>query len=181
MINVKDLRLKYGANTKALNFNLDAGTITWLKGKNGAGKSTLLLTLMGFETAISGQITNPKGVNTFSYAPQKPDFNFGLSVRRVLELAQVARDSKYVTELGLEDVLDTAVTKLSGGETQRVNLAIAFNKSADYLLLDEPFASQDESSIARIKKMIQEKRSAGSAILIASHIEVAADQVLELI
>lgn len=181
MITVKDLHLKYGASAKALNFKLNPGTVTWLIGKNGAGKSTLLLTLMGFQAAISGEISNPKGSDSFAYAPQKPEFNFGLTVRRVLELAHVSSDSPYVTKLGLEDVLDTAVTRLSGGEAQRVNLAIAISKQADYLLLDEPFASQDEGSINRIKKIIQEKRQAGSAILIASHIEVVADEVIELI
>lgn len=181
MLEVVDLQLKYGSSTGAINFEVAPGTITWLRGKNGVGKSTLLLIILGFEAAKAGKITWQGDTQAFAYAQQKPDFAFGLSVQRVLELAGVDSDSEIAAELGMQPLLQTPVTQLSGGEGQRVLLTIAFSKDAQYLMLDEPFASQDVQFIAKIKGLIAQQRAAGKSILIASHIEVEADQVVELI
>ncbi len=181
MLEVVDLQLKYGSNIGALNFKLASGTLTWLKGANGAGKSTLLLTLMGFETAREGRIIWDGDTQSFAYAQQKPDFAFGLTVERVLELARVDCKGDVASRLGMGSLLKTSVTKLSGGEAQRVLLTIAFSNSAKYLLLDEPFASQDVQFIEQIKLIIKEQLEIGKAILVASHIAVEADQVIELI
>lgn len=180
MLEVKDLKLSYGSNNKTLTFKLSPGSVTWLKGRNGAGKSTLMLTLMGFQNASSGGIFWQGDETAFAYAPQKPDFRFGLSVARVLELAQVNSASDTALTLGMSEILDRPVTELSGGEAQRLSLAVAFNKNAELLLLDEPFASQDVESISKIKELIAKKRTAGCAVLIASHIEIPSDQIIEL-
>lgn len=181
MLEVIDLELRYGSNSKGLNFKLEPGTLSWLRGKNGAGKSTLLLTLMGFEDAKTGKVIWQGRSNAFAYAQQKPDFAFALTVQRVLQLAEVDLESELITRLGLKPLLDSSVTSLSGGEAQRVLLAIAFNSSAPYLLLDEPFASQDVEYIAVIKELLAQQKLEGRAILIASHIAIDADQIIELI
>ena len=181
MLEVIDLELKYGSYSKSLNFKLEPGTLSWLRGKNGAGKSTLLLTLMGFEDARLGKVIWYGQSNSFAYAQQKPDFAFALSVQRVLQLAGVDRDSELIKKLGLQQLLDSSVTSLSGGEAQRILLAIAFNSSAPYLLLDEPFASQDVEYVAVIKELLTEQKQKGRAVLIASHIAIEADQIIELI
>lgn len=181
MLEVVDLQLKFGSAIGALNFKLAPGTVNWLRGKNGAGKSTLLLTLLGFEEAMAGKIIWQGDRQSFAYAQQKPDFAFGLSVSRVLELAGVDNSGEIATALGMQTLLETPVTQLSGGEGQRVLLTIALNKDAQYLLLDEPFASQDVHYIAQIKELIAKQRTAGKSILIASHIEIEADQIVELI
>lgn len=181
MLEVVDLKLKFGSSTSALNFELAPGTVTWLRGKNGAGKSTLLLTLLGFEEAMEGKIIWQGDIQSFAYAQQKPDFAFGLSVSRVLELAGIDSGGEIATALGMQALLETPVTQLSGGEGQRVLLTIALSKNARYLLLDEPFASQDVHYIDQIKEIIAKQRAAGKSILITSHIEVEADQIVELI
>lgn len=181
MLEVFDLQLKYGSSNGALNFKLEPGTLTWLKAPNGAGKSTLLLTLMGFEAARQGRIIWEGDAQVFSYAQQKPDFAFGLTVERVLELAQVDVQSDIAARLGMKSLLKTSVSKLSGGEAQRVLLTIAFTKDAKYLLLDEPFASQDVQFIEQIKIIIKDQLKKDKAIMVASHIAVEADQVVELI
>lgn len=191
MLETKQLQLKFGATTSNLNLTLKPRTITWLRGKNGAGKSTLLHTLMGFTPAKSGSvICNDVTVNSknpaataafFAYAQQKPDFAFGLSVARVLELGKVDLSGSISQSLGLQKIADQEVTKLSGGEAQRVLLALALSSNAPYVLLDEPFASQDADSIRKIKELFEQQRQAGRCFLIASHIQVEADQELVLI
>ncbi len=98
-----------------------------------------------------------------------------------MELARVDCKGDIATRLGMSSLLKTSVTKLSGGEAQRVLLAIAFSKSAKYLLLDEPFASQDVQFIEQIKLIMKEQLKLGKTILVASHIAVEADQIIELI
>ncbi len=191
MLETKQLQLKFGATTSDLNLTLKPKTITWLRGKNGAGKSTLLHTLMGFTPAKSGSVTcdgvtvnskNPAATAAFfAYAQQKPDFAFGLSVARVLELGKVDLSASISESLGLQKIADQEVTKLSGGEAQRVLLALALSSNAPYVLLDEPFASQDADSIRKIKELIEQQRQAGRCFLVASHIQVEADQELVLV
>jgi ABC-type Mn2+/Zn2+ transport system ATPase subunit len=191
MLEAKKLQLKFGATTQSLDFDLIPGSTTWLKGKNGAGKTTLLLTLLGFVPSASGEVVcegksiNPRNPSAtsqfFAYLPQKPDFNFGLSVARIIELAQVDSLNSICQTLGIDQLLTQDVTKLSGGEAQRVLLSIILSSKAKYVLLDEPFASQDVESIGRIKELIKRQASSGRAFLIASHISIAADQELVLI
>ncbi len=191
MLETKQLQLKCGATTSDLNLTLKPKTITWLRGKNGAGKSTLLHTLMGFTPAKSGSVVcdgvtvnskNPAATAAFfAYAQQKPDFAFGLSVARVLELAKLDLSGSISQSLGLQKIADQEVTKLSGGEAQRALLALALSNNAPYVLLDEPFASQDADSIRKIKELIEQQRQAGKSFLIASHIQVEADQELVLV
>lgn len=181
MLKASDLLLNFGSNVNPLNFTLNPGTITWFAGKNGSGKSTLLLTLMGFQPLRTGKILYTETNNLFAYTPQKSDFAFGLTTQRVLELAKVDITGSVAEMLGIRRFMSTKVTELSGGEAQRILLGITFNKDAKYIFLDEPFASQDRDSIARIKELITEQRAQGKIIVITSHIELDADQIIELI
>lgn len=178
MLKVKDLVLQFGSNTTPLNFEVEPGTTLWLRGENGAGKSTLLLTIAGIIKAKSGSVESPH--SAFSYAPQKPSFAFGLEAKRVLELAGIDSTSPLIAKLGIESFLNTPVTELSGGEAQRVQIAIALGQESNYIILDEPFASQDLESIGRIKDLIAEIKEEGKAFIVASHIAIDADQILLL-
>lgn len=181
MLKASNLQLRFGSTVNPLNFTLNPGTITWFAGKNGSGKSTLLLTLMGFQPLRTGEISYTEAGNSFAYTPQKPDFAFGLTVQRVLELAKVDVNGSTAEVLGIRGFMSTQVTKLSGGEAQRILLAIAFSKDAKYIFLDEPFAAQDRESIVRIEGLIREQQALGKIIVITSHIELSADQFIELI
>lgn len=178
MLIVKDLVLQYGSHTIRLNFEVKPGTTLWLCGQNGAGKSTLLLTIAGIIKAKNGLVESSH--NTFSYAPQKPTFAFGLAAKRVLELAGIDSTNPLIANLGIESFLNTPVTDLSGGEAQRVQIAIALGQRSNYVILDEPFASQDLESIERIKKLIEEAKTEGKTFIVASHIAIDADQKIEL-
>ena len=178
MIKVKDLVLQFGSQTEPLSFEVKPGTTLWLRGENGAGKSTLLLTIAGIVKAKSGLVESSH--IAFSYAPQKPTFTFGLEAKRVLELAGVDSSSSLIAKLGIESFLNTLVTELSGGEAQRVQIAIALGQRSNCVILDEPFASQDLESIGRIKKLIEEAKVEGKSFIVASHVALDANQVIDL-
>ena len=190
MLEVKALRLNRGSYNADLDFALKTGTITWLRGGNGVGKTTLLLTLMGFEAPRSGQILcngvkvdykNPRDTAPhFSYAPQKPSFQFGMSVGRVCEVVELDLQSSKAELLGIYDFADRDTSELSGGEAQRLLLAIALNKETDFLFLDEPLASQDAGYIEVIKGLLNEEKKRGRALLISSHITINADSRIDL-
>ena len=178
MLKATNLVLRFGSYSKPINFEVKPGTTLWLRGENGAGKSTLLLTVAGIIKPKSGSVEAVQ--NTFSYAPQKPTFVFGIQTKRVLELAGVDAANPLIAKLGIESFLNTPVTELSGGEAQRVHVAIALNQDASYVLLDEPFASQDSDSIQRIKREIAEAKTQGKIIIIASHIQIEAEETIAL-
>ena len=178
MLKVKDLVLQFGSYSQPINLEVKPGTTLWLRGENGAGKSTLLLTIAGIIRPKSGSIELSQ--DDFSYAPQKPTFAFGLQTKRVLELAGIDAANPLIAKLGIESFVSTPVTELSGGEAQRVHIAIALNQNAKVVLLDEPFASQDLDSIQRIKDQIVQAKAKGKSFIIASHIDMEAEQTMVL-
>lgn len=190
MLEVSGLTLARGSYQEELNFNLNHSAIVWLRGNNGAGKTTLLLTLMGFEPPRSGQIfcnnlrvdsRKPrKTAQNFSYLPQKPSFQFSMKVKRVCEVVELNLANPYAVTLGIPHLIDRDTAELSGGESQRLMLAIALNKKSDFRFLDEPLASQDDAYMEVIKELFNEEKKRGRALLISSHIAINADSIIDL-
>lgn len=138
------------------------GQSTALVGPNGSGKSTLLRLIAALERPSHGRIllggreTGP-GVarRDVAYAFQHAVFLSG-SVRKNLELAlslrgvasseRPARIADAAAACGIEPLLDRDALRLSGGESQRANLARALSLRAPVTLLDEPLAGLDAPS-----------------------------------
>lgn len=173
--------LQYGSNKSPISFEVQRGTTTWLRGENGVGKTTLLLTILGFYSARSGKIEWTEGVDCFAYVSQKPTFEFGLTTRRVLDLAKVDINHSLIKGLQIQPLLDKRITSLSGGEKQRVQIGIALCQNASHILLDEPFASQDLESIELIKAAIASEQGLGKAFIVASHVKFHANQIISLV
>ena len=111
--------------------------------------------------------------------PQRPAMLEALTVRENLQLTAGIRGSagerpdtsvdELAERLVLTRLLDQPVQLLSGGERQRAAFARALISSAPLLLLDEPTSQQDESSVDRVVRVIQEEVAAGRSVLVASH------------
>jgi zinc transport system ATP-binding protein len=140
--------------------HIPAGRITALIGPNGAGKTTLLLAIMGL-IPYSGRIrfpAYPSAPPRIGYVPQRLELDRGLpcTVQDLLALS-VSRRPLWLGKKGslrrdLRKSLDLVgagglerrfLGKLSGGELQRVLLAMALEGDPDILLLDEPTAGVD--------------------------------------
>ena len=152
--------------------SLAKGETVGVVGPNATGKTTFVRMLAGVETPTSG--TPPAGV-TVSYKPQYLKASQPASLReRANALAgDHTFDGKLferelVPGLHLDEVLDVALTDLSGGELQRAAVALALARPATLYLLDEPSAyldADERMSMARLVRR-QVERQAVSALVV---------------
>ena len=157
-----------------VNLEINAGEIVTLIGPNGAGKSTLLRAIIGAQPIAGGKITRKPGLR-IGYTPQKLHLEktIPITVSRFLSLAghlpKGAR-AKVLAQAGVEDLRDTQMADLSGGELQRVLLARALLQEPDLLILDEPTQGLDQPGEARFYKLLAEvQHETGVAVFMVSH------------
>ncbi len=193
LVTIDNVYVTLGGNTilRGVNAGLARGQITALIGLNGAGKSTLLRALVK-EVPYTGRIKffcghdhskpSPEHVG---YVPQRLRIEanlpltvydlFGMALqRRPLFLGATRMVRQRMTQL-LERVnalglLHKPVEKLSGGELQRVLLALALEPGPELLLLDEPAAGIDFKEGEKFYELIADvNRQTGATILLVSH------------
>ena len=187
MISIKSISVARDATQVIGEFSAEfmAGTVTAIIGPNGSGKSTLLLAMAGDLPIASGEILiNGSVLSKFialelaklrSVVLQQPTFNLAFTVREVLQMARLAgstpaSESQALFELAITDLVDRKVTELSGGEKQRVAIALALSIDTPILLLDEPFAAQDVESTERIIALLQKAAKSGKTIILVAHL-----------
>ena len=164
-------------NKKLGNFNLKIKRgelyekeILGILGANALGKTTFARILAGEIKQDSGEIT---GKVKISYKSQYPRTDYDGTVRQLLKsVSKEFTTSNYKSEiilpLNLERLLERKVRKLSGGELQRVAIAIALSKEADVYLLDEPSAFLDVEmrlSLAKMVRNIVERKECSAMIV----------------
>lgn len=175
---------------KDVNLHIHCGELTAIIGQNGAGKSTLLKAILG-EVPHTGRLTflDEKNKRTgrplVGYVPQKLDFD-NSSPTSVYDLFAAALSTKAVWFFrpkklresilkSLEAVdagylLDRRLGALSGGELQRVLLALALEPLPDLLLLDEPVSGVDQKGLQLFYKTVSGlRRDYDLSIILVSH------------
>ena len=168
---------RYGDRVALRGVSLAArpGELVAIIGPNGAGKTTLLSILAGIQHADEGSITvAPAGIG---WVPQQPAVYNKLTVEENLSLfARLERcpDPRATVDrmLALTDLRDRAgdqVGTLSGGNKQRVNIAIGLLAEPDVLLLDEPSAALDPRQRARLWEFILRLAGEGTTVIYATH------------
>ena len=158
-----------------VSFELRAREIVAVIGPNGAGKTTLLSILAGILPPTEGELTrSPREVG---WVPQQPALYSKLSVAQNLRLFARLEDladpeaavARMLEETGLAARADDEVGSLSGGNQQRVNIAIGLLVEPPVLLLDEPSASLDPRQRERLWDFIGGLAARGTAVAFSTH------------
>ncbi len=171
----RPILLKYSSVKKTLDtFKLyvEGGTIykgevIGILGSNGIGKTTFIKILAGVIKPDEGEVIKDKDIKV-SYKPQYITPDFDGTVEELLSSVTNIHSSYYkseiLTPLQLEKLLDREVKKLSGGELQRVAIALCLSREADIYLLDEPSAFLDVEqrlAVSKVIRRIADEKEAG--------------------
>lgn len=194
LVSLADLRVERGGRAilAGVTADIPRGGITAIVGLNGSGKSTLLRTLLG-EFPYRGQIrfrcghdhSKPRPEHV-GYVPQRLNFDAHLpiTVRDLMGLAlnrfrpgmfgygrrNAARMTAALRRVDAAHLLDVPVEGLSGGQLQRVLLALAVEPQPELLLLDEPTAGIDFRDVDQFYDRIAALNGeTGVTVLLVSH------------
>jgi ABC-2 type transport system ATP-binding protein len=158
-----------------VSFEAHRGELLAVIGPNGAGKTTLLSILAGIRDADSGEISRTAG--EIGWIPQQAALYRRLTVaENLLLFARLegvddpeATLEEMLAQTGLGDRRDDQVGSLSGGNQQRINIAIGLVAKPPVLLLDEPSAGLDPRHRERLWDFILGLAGAGTSVIFATH------------
>jgi ABC-2 type transport system ATP-binding protein len=193
-LSVRSLSRSFGSRAalRDVSFELWSGELVAVIGPNGAGKTTLLSILAGVLSASDGRII-VAAKRSLGWVPQQPAIYAKLSVLENLRLfARLegvadpdAAVRRMLREADLDDRAGDEVGQLSGGNQQRVNIAIGLLPAPQVLLLDEPSSSLDPRQRQRLWEFIGSLRRQGTTVMFSTHnvfeAERYADRVLVLV
>jgi ABC-2 type transport system ATP-binding protein len=165
-----------------VSFSAAPGELIAVIGPNGAGKTTLLSIVAGIQAPDAGRVSRTPA--DIGWVPQQPALYSKLSVAENLRLfARLERVSDpesavraMLAQTGLEDRAGEEVAKLSGGNRQRVNVAIGLLAGPPVLLLDEPTTALDPSQRERLWEFIGGLAKGGTTVVYSTHNVQEADR-----
>ncbi len=190
-LRIQDLSVKIGGGAilSGVNLHVHCGEMVALIGPNGAGKSTLLKAILGQQEhggvisfAVPGQRNRKPKIG---YVPQSPAFDPGdpVSVADLFACCMSNRPAflgiskkmrknilECLARVHGENLIDKRVGTLSGGELQRVLLALALDPIPNILILDEPLSGVDVEGQTELMDMLDEiRKTYDLSILMTTH------------
>jgi iron complex transport system ATP-binding protein len=183
-----------------MSFTVNRGDFAALIGPNGAGKTTVFRVLSGYIRVTGGSIrikdrnilelSHSERAGTMAVVPQNVFSPLSYTVRQIVEMGRVSRLSRFAAPSKKDiqaisyamDVMDvnsyseTSFNNLSGGEKQRVMLAMALAQEPEILLLDEPTSHLDIGHSSQLMKILSELNGERklTVLLISHDINIAA-------
>ena len=204
---INHISVKFGKDVilQDVNIHVHCGELTIIIGRNGAGKTTLLKAILG-EIPHQGDIAfvdkrdNLTKKIKIGYVPQSiniekhmPTTVYDLFASAITHIpVYLKKDKKVYNEIkehlaifGADQLIDKSIGDLSGGELQRVLIAIATKPIPNLLILDEPISGIDKNGITDFYQIINKlKAEYDMSIILVSHdLELArkyADKVILL-
>ena len=174
---------------KGISFQVKPGELVGLIGLNGAGKSTTINHVIGLLRPFSGEITL-NGINIqqdpvdykkqIAYVPETPILYDELTLREHIELTIKAyslnteeawiRARKLLKTFRLDNKFDWFPANFSKGMKQKVMICCALMTNAKLLIVDEPFYGLDPLAVHDLLELIEERKKAGTAVLMSTHV-----------
>ncbi|HEX5984220.1 MAG TPA: ABC transporter ATP-binding protein [Solirubrobacterales bacterium] len=160
---------------KGVSLRAGPGELVAIIGPNGAGKTTLLSILAGISKADQGEVTTPNG--EVGWVPQQAALYRRLTAEENLLLfarLEGHEDPRASTEemlelTGLGERRGEIVARLSGGNQQRINIAIGLLARPAVLLLDEPSVGLDPRQRARLWEFVSGLAGRGTTVIFSTH------------
>ncbi len=177
-VEARGLVKRYGEREalRGVDLSAGAGELVAVIGPNGAGKTTLLSILAGISEPDEGEVKVPKG--EVGWVPQQAALYRRLTVEENLLLfarleghEDPGRSLEEMLELtGLEERRGEVVARLSGGNQQRINIAIGLLARPSVLLLDEPSVGLDPRQRARLWEFVSALAgNHGTTVIFSTH------------
>lgn len=168
------------------------GEITGILGPNGCGKSTLLKVIAGLQKPTSGQVLldgqslmelpPKKSARKIAYLPQSRNVPEISALRMVLHgrFCYLSYPRRYRAQdyeaarqalawIGASDLADQSVSELSGGQRQKIYIAMALAQNADTILMDEPTTYLDIKNQLEVMEMAHRLAALGKAVVMVVH------------
>jgi ABC-2 type transport system ATP-binding protein len=176
-LEARELGKSYGEREalRRVSFSASSGELVAIIGPNGAGKTTLLSILAGIAKADEGEVHLPAG--TVGWVPQQAALYRRLTVEENLLLfARLERHED--PRASVEEMLELTelagrrgeiVARLSGGNQQRINIAIGLLSRPQVLLLDEPSVGLDPRQRARLWEFVSGLAGRGTTVIFSTH------------
>ena len=183
VLSVNGLGKRYGAREalRSIGFDVAPGELVAIVGPNGAGKTTLLSILAGVQSASAGTVVGSSAEKVpppaIGWVPQSPAVYAKLSVAENLRLFARLEDvadpdgavTRMLEQTGLSERAGERVEKLSGGNRQRVNVALGLIADPPVLALDEPSSALDPAQRERLWEFVGTLARGGTAVLFSTH------------
>jgi ABC-2 type transport system ATP-binding protein len=177
VLEVDGLSKSFGERVALRDVSLDVkpGELLAVLGPNGAGKTTLLSILAGITRPDSGRVESSNG--DVGWVPQQAGLYRRLTVEENLRLFSHMEGvddiegtvERMLEQTGLADRRHDPVSSLSGGNQQRINIAIGLLGDPSVLLLDEPSSGLDPSQRIRLWEFVAGLSSGGTAVIYSTH------------
>jgi ABC-2 type transport system ATP-binding protein len=184
VLEARSLTKSFGERAALRDVTISArrGELVAIIGPNGAGKTTLLSILAGIQAADSGSLSKSRG--EIGWVPQQAALYSKLTVAENLRLfARLERRDdpeaavdQMLEQTDLRERANDQVSTLSGGNRQRVNIAIGLLSEPEVLLLDEPSTALDPRQRGRLWEFILQLAERGTTVLYSTHVVQEAER-----
>jgi iron complex transport system ATP-binding protein len=195
LLEARDVEVRIGEAhiLKGADLTVDRGSLVAIVGPNGAGKSTFARAVAGMQKLSAGtvlwdgtdvrRLRGRKLAMLRAFVPQRARVPDGVDVRQAVEigrsphirpLARPTRADHEAVDRALEragaaDLADRRLSTLSGGELQRVQIAVALAQEAPALIADEPTAHLDLGASATLARLLRALADEGLGVVLVVH------------
>jgi iron complex transport system ATP-binding protein len=195
LLEVRDVRVEIGGVPilHGADLELGAGRLVAVVGPNGAGKSTLVRAAAGLQATSGGtvrwagedvrKIRRRRLAQMRAFVPQRARVPEGVTVREAVAVGRAphvrplqrptradrAAVDRAMERAGVAPFADRRLTTLSGGEMQRVQIALGLAQDAPVLIADEPTAHLDLGGAAGVARLLRALAADGLAIVLVAH------------